>query len=122
MDPEALLLRRSSAAEVGHSLRRALAGLDSRGRLLLCAYYGDGLTLARIAAIEGVGTTTVYRRIGAAARWVLARVRADLSARLDLSPGGVDGVIGLVRSDLDLGISQWLADGRRAGRARRSPE
>jgi len=108
LDPEVAFLRQRYAPEVDRALRRALALLDPGERLLLHFYYVDGLTLARIAALERVGTTTVFRRLSAAAQKVLACVRADLAARLHLSAQSLDSLIRLVRHDIDLNVSQIL--------------
>ncbi len=108
LDPEVAFLRQRYAPEVDGALRRALAVLEPDERLLLQFYYVDGLTLARIAALERVGTTTVFRRLSAAAHRVLASVRADLAARLQLSAQSLDSLIRLVRHDLDLNVSQIL--------------
>jgi RNA polymerase sigma-70 factor, ECF subfamily len=109
LDPEVAFLRQRYAPEIDQALRRALSLLEPDERLLLHFYYVDGLTLARIAAFERVGTTTVFRRLSAAAQKVLARVRTDLAARLQLSAQSLDSLIRLVRHDLDLNVSQILS-------------
>jgi RNA polymerase sigma-70 factor, ECF subfamily len=109
LDPEVAFLRQRYAPEVDQALRRALTQLDPDDRLLLTFYYVDGLTLSRIAALQRVGTTTVFRRLSAAGHKVLARVRNDLAGRLQLSGQGLDSLLRLVVQDIDLNISQFLA-------------
>ncbi|HTE55133.1 MAG TPA: sigma-70 family RNA polymerase sigma factor [Kofleriaceae bacterium] len=108
LDPEVALLRQQYAPEIDQALRRAIARLEPGERLLLHFYYVDGLTLARIAAVEHVGTTTVFRRLSAASKKVLAAVRADLSARLHLTTSSLDSLIRHVHHDVELSFSQIL--------------
>ena len=107
-DPLLALLRARHKPQLEAALRRALTALAARDRLLLQLYYGDGLTLARIAAIERIGTATVFRRLNAATRAVLAAVRRELGEALRLSVASVDSLIRHVPGDLDLGLSQAL--------------
>src|SRR6185436_17482668 len=65
-DPEVALLRQRYMPEIDAALRQAIAALDPKERLLLHFYYVDGLTLAKIAGLERVGTSTVFRRLNAA--------------------------------------------------------
>jgi RNA polymerase sigma-70 factor (ECF subfamily) len=102
LDPELALLRRRYLPEVNAALRRALAALAPRDRLLLHAYYVDELTLARIAAAEQVGTSTVFRRITAATRAVLAGIKQELTAKLQISVAGLDRLLHDVRDGIDL--------------------
>ncbi|HKE15473.1 MAG TPA: hypothetical protein VKB80_11435 [Kofleriaceae bacterium] len=114
LDPEVAFLRQHYAPEIDRALARALALLDAGDRLRLQFYYKDGLTLASIAALERVGTTTVFRRLTAAANKVLAAVRSDLAARLHMSSQSMDSMIRLVMQDLELDVSQALGGGQGA--------
>lgn len=107
-DPEIALLRQRYLPEIDAALRGAIAALPPRDRLLLQLYYVDGLTLAKIATIEGVGTTTVFRRMTAATQGVLTRVKAELGGRLGVSSGSLDSLIRHVQDDIDLSLSQVL--------------
>jgi RNA polymerase sigma-70 factor (ECF subfamily) len=106
--PEIALLRRRHGAQVDAALRRAFAELGPHDRLLLQFYYVDGMTLARIAAIERIGTSTVFRRLQAATQAVLAGVQGELADRLALSGDSLDSLIGCVQDELDLSLSQIL--------------
>ncbi|HMG54308.1 MAG TPA: sigma-70 family RNA polymerase sigma factor [Kofleriaceae bacterium] len=108
LDPEIAMLRRRHGGELDTALRRAIAALGPRDRLLLQFYYVDGLTLARIAAVERVGTSTVFRRLNAATRAVLAAIKRELVGRLQLSADSLDSLIRHVQDDIDLSLSQVL--------------
>jgi RNA polymerase sigma-70 factor (ECF subfamily) len=109
-DPEVVLLRQRYMPEIDAALRAAIAALDGKERLLLHFYYVDGLTLAKIAALERVGTSTVFRRITAATQSVLASVKQALSNKLQLSLTSLDSLLRNVRDDIDLSLSQVLGD------------
>ncbi|MEO7730267.1 MAG: sigma-70 family RNA polymerase sigma factor [Kofleriaceae bacterium] len=108
LDPAIALLRQRHMPEIDAALRRAIAALDSKERLLLHFYYVDGLTLAKIAALERVGTSTVFRRMNAATQTVLASVKEELTDKLQLSSQSLDSLLGHVRDDIDLSLSQVL--------------
>lgn len=108
LDPEIALLRQRYMPEIDAALRRAIAGLDPKERLLLHFYYVDGLTLAKIAGLERVGTSTVFRRLNAATQTVLAAMKDELSLKLQLSTQSLDSLIRHVQDDIDLSLSQVL--------------
>jgi RNA polymerase sigma-70 factor, ECF subfamily len=110
LDPEIAMLRQRHLPEIDAALRRAIAALDPKERLLLHFYYVDGLTLARIAALERVATSTVFRRLNAATQAVLAAVKDELSGKLQLSVQSLDSLLRHVRDDIDLSLSQVLGD------------
>lgn len=107
-DPEIVLLRQRYLPEIDAALRQAIAALPPRDRLLLQHYYIDGLTLAKIAALEGVGTSTIFRRMSAATQGVLTRMKAELTGRLQVSSESLDSLIRHVQDDIDLSLSQVL--------------
>jgi RNA polymerase sigma-70 factor (ECF subfamily) len=108
LDPEIVLLRQRYMPEIDGALRRAIAALEPKDRLLLNFYYVDGLTLAKIAALERVGTSTVFRRLSAATQTVLASMKDELALRLQLSTESLDSLIRHVQDDIDLSLSQVL--------------
>jgi len=108
LDPEIALLRQRYMPEIDAALRNAIAGLEAKERLLLHFYYVDGLTLAKIAALERVGTSTVFRRLNTATQSVLSGMRDELSNRLQLSTQSLDSLIRHVQDDIDLSLSQVL--------------
>jgi len=108
LDPEIALLRQRHMPEIDAALRRAIAALDPRERLLLHFYYVDGLTLAKIAALERVGVSTVFRRMNATTQAVLASIKSELTDKLQLSSDSLNSLLGHVRDDIDLSLSQVL--------------
>jgi RNA polymerase sigma-70 factor, ECF subfamily len=108
LDPAVALLRQRHTADIDAALQRAIRALEPRARLLLQFYYIDGLTLSAIAAVERVGTSTVFRRLHAATEAVLAAVKHELAERLQLSPDSLDSLIRQVQDDIDLSISSAL--------------
>lgn len=111
LDPAIALLRQRHVAEIDAALRRAIAALDPKERLLLNFYYVDGLTLAKIAALEKVGTSTIFRRMSAATQAVLTSIKQELGDKLHLSSDSLDSLLGHVRDDIDLSLSQVLRNG-----------
>lgn len=108
IDPEIALLRQRHMPEIDAALRRAIAALEPRERLLLHFYYVDGLTLAKIAALEKVGVSTVFRRMTAATQAVLASIKTELVDKLNLSIDSLNSLLRHVRDDIDLSLSQVL--------------
>lgn len=108
LDPDVAILRERYMPEIDAALRRAIAALEPKERLLLHFYYVDGLTLAKIAGLERVGTTTIFRRLNAATQSVLAGIKHDLSDKLQLSSPSLDSLLRHVRDDIDLSLSQVL--------------
>lgn len=110
LDPEVAMLRQRYMPEIDAALRRAIAALEPKERLLLHFYYVDGLTLAKIAALERVATSTIFRRLSAATVAVLSSVKTELSDKLQLSIQSLDSLLRDVRDDIDLSLSQVLGD------------
>jgi RNA polymerase sigma-70 factor (ECF subfamily) len=108
LGPESLLFRAHHRDEVTAALQRALAALGPDERLLLRYYYADGLTLSKVAVLQKVSVTTVFRRLTAATEAVLTAMRADLGTRLGLSTESLDSLLRDVREEIDLSLSQML--------------
>jgi RNA polymerase sigma-70 factor (ECF subfamily) len=107
-DPELDLLKRQHAAAFRAALVEACAGLEPRLRACLRMHLVDELSIDEIGAAYGVHRAT-------AARWV-QRARDELAAtshrllieRLRLSATELDRLAALVRSQLDVSLSQLL--------------
>jgi RNA polymerase sigma-70 factor len=108
LDPELALLLQRYRDDVHGAIKRAFAEIDRDDCQLLRFYYLDKLTLNRIAALYKVGISTVFRRLEAATRGVLTRVRSDLSERLGISSQGIDTLLRHVHDSLDVSLSQVL--------------
>ncbi len=108
LDPQVAMLRQRYMPEIDGALRRAIAALAPKERLLLHFYYVDGLTLSKIAGLERVGTSTIFRRLNAATHSVLTSVKGELSDKLQLSVDSLDSLLRNVRDDIYLSLSQVL--------------
>jgi RNA polymerase sigma-70 factor (ECF subfamily) len=108
LDAETAMLQQRHRSEINEALTRALAELDSQDRLLLRFYYVENLTLAKIAVLNQVGISTVFRRLTAVTSSVLTRVKVQLAERLGLSTQSLDSLIGGIKSQIDLSLSQLL--------------
>jgi RNA polymerase sigma-70 factor (ECF subfamily) len=108
MDPELALMK----ARYGHHFRAALNGvlaaLPDRERNILAMSVIDGASTDAIGALYRVNGSTVRRWIAQARESVLAEVRARLEATLNIRPNEFDSLMVLVRSQIDLNLSQLL--------------
>jgi RNA polymerase sigma-70 factor (ECF subfamily) len=108
LSPELALMKEQHRRDINAAIQRALAELSSDDRLILRYYYVDGLTLAKVAGLQKVSLSTVYRRLEAATQTVLARVRTDLADRLRLSTESLDSLLRNIHDEIDLSLSQLL--------------
>jgi RNA polymerase sigma-70 factor (ECF subfamily) len=84
-DAEIDLLSVRYRTEFENAVREAIASLPDRRRSLLRMHYVDGLNGEQIAAVYEVNRSTVSRWLAAAHSDLIARVRALLLERLDLT-------------------------------------
>jgi RNA polymerase sigma-70 factor (ECF subfamily) len=108
LGPELAAIKTRCQAELNEALQRAVAALTGEDRLLLRFHYVDRLTLAKIAAQQHVSITTIFRRLAFATETVLATVRTELAARLQLSPESLDSIIREGQDDLDFSLGRLL--------------
>jgi RNA polymerase sigma-70 factor, ECF subfamily len=108
-DPELEYVKAHYQGDFSAALREAFDDLSADERTMLRFYLIDRLNIAEIASIFGVGRSTVGRRIVRCREKVIDSVRGRLKQRLDLSSEELDSLIGAVRSDIDLTLSQVLA-------------
>jgi len=109
VDPGIAYLKRRYAAEFEAAFRDACKGLSPRARTVLRLNFGDGLNIEQIGSVYGVHRATVARWIARAREQLLDRTRAALERRLKLSPEEFDSMVKLVRSQIDISISQFFA-------------
>ena len=107
-NPELELLKRQYAAAFKVALRDAVAGLEPRLRSVLKMSFVDGLSIDEIGTIYVVHRATAARWIQKACDEVFEKTRALLSERLELSPSELDRMNTMVRSQLDVSLSQLL--------------
>jgi RNA polymerase sigma-70 factor len=111
LDPEIAILKARYRSEVSGALERALAGLERDERLLLRFYYVDNLTLTKIAVLQKVAVSTVFRRMSAITQAVLAAVKEELSRQLQLSTQSLDSLIRELQHEIILSLSHLLGTG-----------
>jgi RNA polymerase sigma-70 factor, ECF subfamily len=108
MDPELAVMK----ARYGHHFRTALKNvlerLPDRERNILAMSVIDGLSTDAIGALYRVNGSTVRRWLGQTRDNVLEGVRSALKADLNIRQTEFDSLMGLVRSQLDLNLSQVL--------------
>lgn len=107
-NPELELLKRQYADAFGAALRDAVGELEPRLRAALKLSYVDGLSIDEIGAVYAVHRATAARWIQRACDEVFERTRALLAERLQLSATELDRMTALVRSQLDVSLSQLL--------------
>lgn len=107
-NPELELLKRQYAAAFSVALHDAVQSLEPRMRSVLKMSYVDGLTIDEIGTIYVVHRATAARWIQRACDEVFERTRALLAERLSLSSTELDRMNALVRSQLDVSLSQLL--------------
>lgn len=109
-NPELELLKRHYAVEFARALREAIDELEPRLRAALRMSFVDAASIDTIAAAYAVHRATAARWIERACDEVFARTRHHLTRRLALSATEVDRMTALIRSQLDVSISQLLLD------------
>ena len=107
-DPELELLKRQYAAAFAAALHDAVAALEPRARAVLRMSFVDALSIDEIGAVYAVHRATAARWIGKACDDVFASTRQLLVDRLALSGTELDRMTALVRSQLDVSLSQLL--------------
>jgi RNA polymerase sigma-70 factor (ECF subfamily) len=107
-NPELELLKRQYAEVFGHALRDAVAGLEPRLRAVLRMSFQDALSIDEIGAVYAVHRATAARWIQRACEDVFTACRSLLAERLSLSGSELDRMASLVRSQLDVSLSQLL--------------
>lgn len=107
-NPELELLKRQCAKAFGEALRDAIGGLEARLRSVLKMSFVDGLSIDEIGAVYAVHRATAARWIERARDEVFEATRRLLAERLALSETELDRMTSLVRSQLDVSLSQLL--------------
>ena len=92
------------------ALRDAFAALSREQRNLLRLYYVDRLTTTELARLLCVSQPTASRRLADAREAVYEETRRLLQERLRLSSREFESFLNVVRSQLDLSLSQLLKD------------
>lgn len=110
IDPELGYLAERYRGEVERAFRHALAALDGEQRTLLRMHFVDAITLDELAQLRNVHRATIARHLAAIRKTILDEVRGQLRERFALSTEEFASLIELVRSRLEISVSQLLAE------------
>jgi RNA polymerase sigma-70 factor, ECF subfamily len=107
-DPEVQQLRARFGQEFSRAFRISLQALAPRDRNLLRYQYVHGLTGHAIAALYHVNRSSVTRWGSLARQSLMAKTRAELQDRLQLSPDLLDSMMRLLLSQLEVSLERVL--------------
>jgi RNA polymerase sigma-70 factor, ECF subfamily len=107
-DPELELLKRHYANAFGTALRDSVASLEPRATRVLRLSFVEHLSIDEIGNIYAVHRATAARWIQRACEDVFERLRGLLAERLELSHTELERMNALVRSQLEVSLSQLL--------------
>ena len=122
VDPELVYIRAHYAKEVTEALRSAFGALTPRERTILRLHLLDGLNIDRIGVLYSVHRATVARWIAHARERVLLESHRALQDRLGATDSEAASLERLVRSDLRVCLSEWLATSAEARSKTGKPE
>lgn len=111
-EPELDPLRHEFRQRFKDSFRAAFAALPAEDRMLLLQHYVDGLTTEQLGRLLHLHRVSVSRRLAAARRDLLARLRQTLIAVLGIRPSECDSMIRAFRSVLDISLVQMASNDR----------
>lgn len=107
-DPELLCLKQTYLVAFKEAFARAVASLSGTERTLLRQNFVYGLTIDALGTLHGVHRATAARWLQRIRDQLLKRTKDDLVQRLLLSETEFDGVLSLIRSQLDLSLNRHL--------------
>jgi RNA polymerase sigma-70 factor (ECF subfamily) len=95
---EVKVLAQQLGADLRGALRAAIAAQPARTRAILRMYYADGRGVEDIGRVYNVHASSVSRWLAKARADILARTRAELTARLGTPASQLDSLLGHVAS------------------------
>ncbi len=107
-DPELELLKRQYSEAFASAFHDAVALLEPRLRTVMRMSFVEGLSIDEIGATYAVHRATAARWIQRACEELFEQTRQLLGKRLALSATELDRMTSLVRSQLDVSVSQLL--------------
>jgi RNA polymerase sigma-70 factor (ECF subfamily) len=108
-DPELDFIKLHDRKALQALLHDAFRELPVREKNLLKLHYVEGVSLPKLAALEGVSRATVVRSLRDARQAALERVRSLLRDRLRLSQKEGESLLRFLRSRLDLSLRRALS-------------
>jgi RNA polymerase sigma-70 factor (ECF subfamily) len=106
--PELGLLRGHYREAFRAAFREAVDALEGKQRLLLRQHFLDGLSLDALARLHQVHRATIARWLAQAREAIAHHTRERLRAHLAAQPAGLDSVLGLVGSQLEVSLGALL--------------
>lgn len=107
-DPELRFLKLQHRGHFKACFAEALAGLDARERSVLKMSLIDGLSIDDIGKVYDVHRATAARWLASARQTLVDTTRAKLAARLGVSDGELNEMMGQVQSHLSISLSVGL--------------
>jgi RNA polymerase sigma-70 factor, ECF subfamily len=95
--------------EFAKGLEWALAQLTKRERTLLHLHFLEEVSVAQIAARQGVTPRTVQRRLAAAEKQIVKNLQSLVAQRLELSSSQVESLLPDVESELVAVLQRFLS-------------
>jgi RNA polymerase sigma-70 factor (ECF subfamily) len=105
-------VRERYRADVARAVEAAIQGLTTRERSLLRLHLGERMSIDRLAVAYGVDRSTAARWVAAARRKLVDGARAEIEARLGVSPSELVEVGADVRSALEVSVIRLLGSAR----------
>jgi RNA polymerase sigma-70 factor (ECF subfamily) len=105
--PEVQLLRKRYAGEYKAALRQAWTALTVRERSILRLHFADGSSAEEVGVVFRVHRATATRWISAARQRMMDLTLQIVGERLRLPRAELQSIAHLIRSELDLSISQF---------------
>ena len=107
-DPEVEYMKRTYASEFRAAFAQALAGLGAREQTLLRYHHVDGLNIDEIGAVYRVHRVTAFRWLEKSKEQVVKATLEVLRAKLRVSPGELESVLRMIRSQIHLSLVRQL--------------
>ncbi len=108
--PESALMKGGLQREFRAALETALGELSPRERNVLQLHALDGHSLEEIGILYRVHNATVSRWLASARQQLLTRTSALMQANLKLAPAELDGIFGMLESDLNASLRRLLTE------------
>ncbi len=107
--PDLAHLKRTHGDDLREALADGIAGLEAEDQLMLRLHYVDGLSTAKIAALEQQHPVTVLRRLGRVRAQLLRHIKRFMRRR-GVTGSQLDSIVRLVQSDFHARLSGMLAE------------
>ena len=107
-DPELEALKRLYRDQFKICFVEALQDLEASETLLIRYHYYSRLGVREIAALDGSSKSQVARQLSAIREKLMKETQRRLMAHVDLRQSEARSIIRLVRSQLDIGLSQYI--------------